>query len=34
MRARMFALAIGRIAIDDRRRRAAARGPFIPQIHP
>jgi hypothetical protein len=34
MRARMLALAIRRVAIDDRRRCPAAIGPFIAQIHP
>jgi hypothetical protein len=30
----MLALAIRRIAIDDRRRRATAIGPLVAQIHP
>ena len=34
VRARMLALAIGRVAIDDRRRRPAPVGPFIAQIDP
>src|SRR5947209_6269692 len=34
VRARMLAPAIGRVAIDDRRRPLAAVGLFIPQIDP
>ena len=34
MRARMLALAIGRVAVDDRRRRLPAIGPLVAQIDP